>query len=233
MQPRLERFLRLAPPGDADGVRWGQAITRSAEAIAGLRQRLAALDAPRLPPTALPALRGDLARLRELAGAEDVEAERLTQQHGHVVARVTLRGARQHQRLGSVFAGAWRLSCGEPAATRIGERVVGTKGVAIPNNATITGEKPFNYTGPNKDPMVMEHTDLIASIRANNPLNETLQVAESTLTAIGARMAAYTGREVSWKWLMEGSKLDLFPANPGPGPGIFGPVAIPGTTPLV
>jgi predicted dehydrogenase len=118
-------------------------------------------------------------------------------------------------------------------ATRIGERVVGTKGVAIPNNATITGEKPFNYTGPNKDPMVMEHTDLIASIRANNPLNETLQVAESTLTAIGARMAAYTGREVSWKWLMEGSKLDLFPANPGPGPGIFGPVAIPGTTPLV
>jgi hypothetical protein len=32
---------------------------------------------------------------------------------------------------------------------------------------------------------------------------------------------------------MEGSKLDLFPANPGPGPGIFGPVAIPGTTPLV
>jgi predicted dehydrogenase len=118
-------------------------------------------------------------------------------------------------------------------ATRIGERVVGTKGVAIPNNATITGEKPFNYTGPNKDPMVVEHTDLIASIRANNPLNETLQVAESTLTAIGARMAAYTGREVSWKWLMEGSKLDLFPANPGPGPGIFGPVAIPGTTPLV
>jgi predicted dehydrogenase len=118
-------------------------------------------------------------------------------------------------------------------ATRIGERVVGTKGVAIPNNATITGEKPFNYTGPNTDPMVVEHTDLIASIRANNPLNETLQVAESTLTAIGARMAAYTGREVSWKWLMEGSKLDLFPANPGPGPGIFGPVAIPGTTPLV
>jgi len=29
-------------------------------------------------------------------------------------------------------------------STRVGERVVGTKGVAIPNNATITGEKPFS-----------------------------------------------------------------------------------------
>jgi hypothetical protein len=32
---------------------------------------------------------------------------------------------------------------------------------------------------------------------------------------------------------MEGSKLDIFPANPGPGAGIFGPVPIPGTVPLV
>jgi predicted dehydrogenase len=118
-------------------------------------------------------------------------------------------------------------------STRVGERVVGTKGVAIPNNATITGEKPFKYEGPNKDPMVQEHADLIASIRANAPVNEAERVAESTLTAIGARIAAYTGREVSWKWLMEGSKLDIFPANPGPGAGIFGAVPIPGTVPLV
>ena len=118
-------------------------------------------------------------------------------------------------------------------ATRIGERVVGTKGVAIPNNATITGEKNFKYAGPNVSPMVQEHADLIASIRSNTPVNEAVRVAESTLTAIGARIAAYTGREISWKWLMEGSKLDLFPQNPGPGTGIFGPVPIPGVTPLV
>jgi len=82
-------------------------------------------------------------------------------------------------------------------------------------------------------PMVQEHADLIASIRSNAPVNEAVRVAESTLTAIGARIAAYTGREISWKWLMEGSKLDLFPQNPGPGPGNFGPVPIPGVTPLV
>ena len=118
-------------------------------------------------------------------------------------------------------------------ATRIGERLVGTKGVAIPNNATITGAEPFVYAGPNINPMVQEHADLIASIRSNTPVNEAERVAESTLTAIGARIAAYTGREVSWKWLMEGSTLDIFPRKPGPGPGVFGVVPIPGVTPLI
>ena len=117
--------------------------------------------------------------------------------------------------------------------TRVGERVVGTKGTADCNQGLIKGAKPFTYSGPTLDPQVVEHTDLIASIRAGAPLNEGEQVALSTLTAIGGRMAAYTGREISWKWLLEGSKLDLFPKNPGPGAGIFGPVAIPGTAELI
>jgi hypothetical protein len=32
---------------------------------------------------------------------------------------------------------------------------------------------------------------------------------------------------------MEGSKLDIFPKNPAPGPGLFMPVPIPGSVPLV
>ena len=66
-----------------------------------------------------------------------------------------------------------------------------------------------------------------------SPLNEGEQVALSTMTAIGGRMAAYTGREIKWQWLMEGSKLDIFPKNPAPGPGIFTPVPIPGSVELV
>jgi hypothetical protein len=118
------------------------------------------------------------------------------------------------------------------SATRIAERVVGTKGSSDCTNY-IKGEKPFDYKGPNPNPYVVEHTDLINSIRSGNPLNEGEQVALSTMTAIGGRMAAYTGREVSWKWLMEGSKLDIFPKNPAPGPGLFTPVPIPGSVPLV
>jgi predicted dehydrogenase len=119
------------------------------------------------------------------------------------------------------------------SSTRIAERIVGTKGVSQADKGSIAGANPFDYKGPNPNPYVVEHTDLIASIRGNNPLNEGEQVAMSTITAIGGRIAAYTGREVSLKWLLEGSKLDIFPKNPAPGAGIFGAVAVPGTTELV
>ncbi|MGH7946153.1 MAG: hypothetical protein ACREF9_14240, partial [Opitutaceae bacterium] len=66
-----------------------------------------------------------------------------------------------------------------------------------------------------------------------NPLNEGEQVALSTLTAIGGRMSAYTGREISWSWLLNGSKLDIFPKQPTAGPGVFTAVPVPGKTELV
>src|SRR5207248_7589828 len=62
------------------------------------------------------------------------------------------------------------------------------------------------------NPYVQEHTDLIACIRDGKPVNELKQVAESTLTAIMGRTAAYTGKQVTWKQMME-SNLDTFPAN--------------------
>jgi myo-inositol 2-dehydrogenase / D-chiro-inositol 1-dehydrogenase len=118
------------------------------------------------------------------------------------------------------------------SATRVGEHIVGTKGVSD-CSGMIQGEKPFNFVGDKIDPFVSEHTDLIKSIRAGAPLNEGIRVAESTLTAIGIRMSAYTGREFSWEWLMNSSKLEIFPKEIKPGPGLFPPIAIPGTTPLI
>jgi hypothetical protein len=73
--------------------------------------------------------------------------------------------------------------------------------------------------------MRQEHIDLIQSIRKGEPLNEGQRIAESTLTAIGARMAAYTGRTFSWNWLLNASKLDLVPKDIKPGPGLFHPIA--------
>ncbi len=119
---------------------------------------------------------------------------------------------------------------------RVSERIVGTRGVSDSsqsNQAVIKGAKPFSYSGATPDPYVVEHTDLIASIRKNQPLNEGEQVAISTLTAIGGRMSAYTGREISWSWLMNGSKLDIFPKELKPQAGIFPPVPMPGKLELV
>jgi myo-inositol 2-dehydrogenase / D-chiro-inositol 1-dehydrogenase len=115
---------------------------------------------------------------------------------------------------------------------RVAERLVGTKGAADPSG-TITGENPWKFTGDAPRPYVQEHINLIRSIRTGEPLNEAHQVAESTLTAILGRVSAYSGREVSFQWLLQASKLDLTPAafTWGDAPAVNIPV--PGVTPLV
>jgi hypothetical protein len=71
---------------------------------------------------------------------------------------------------------------------------------------------------------------MIASIRAGNPLNEGVQVAHSTLTAIMGRMSAYTGKEVTWDAAMN-SQETLVPAHFAFGMKLeVPPVAVPGTT---
>lgn len=118
------------------------------------------------------------------------------------------------------------------SSQRVGERVVGTKGTS--DCATsIKGGASFKFEGPTPNPFVQEHTDLIACIRKGEEINEAERVALSTLTAIGGRMSAYTGREISWNWLLNGSTLDIFPKQCAPGPGVFTAVAMPGKTELV
>ncbi|MHC4123796.1 MAG: Gfo/Idh/MocA family oxidoreductase [Planctomycetota bacterium] len=121
---------------------------------------------------------------------------------------------------------------------RISERVVGTKGIAYTwgvagDDGHIKGENPFKYDGDWRNPYEQEHVDLINSIRKGRPINEGRQIAESTMTAIIGRMSTYTGRELSWKWAMNASKLDLSPPKYEFGDLPVRPVAIPGKTPLV
>ena len=99
--------------------------------------------------------------------------------------------------------------------------------------ATIEGSKPFTYDGPRVNPAVQEYKDTLDSIRDGMAINEGKQIAESTMTAILGRMAAYTGRSVSWKWAMNASKLDLTPKEWTFGNYPLAPVAIPGKTRLV
>ncbi len=124
----------------------------------------------------------------------------------------------------------------EKASDRVAERIVGTRGVLRIDSQTaeITGSKPWKYEDSNPpNPYVEEHRDMIASLRSGHPLNEGVRVAESTLTAIMGRMSAYTGRELSWKWVRESSKLDLSPAEYTMGAVPVPPAPIPGQTELV
>jgi predicted dehydrogenase len=138
-----------------------------------------------------------------------------------------------------VYPGGVRVisMCSQMKGTtgRVSERLTGTKGMTHTTRAhgTIEGENPYTYEGDVNSGFVKEHADLIESIRNGTPLNEGQSLAESTLTAIMGRMSAYTGRELSWDWVMNASKLDLTPPKYEMGDLPVRPVAIPGKTKLV
>jgi predicted dehydrogenase len=84
---------------------------------------------------------------------------------------------------------------------KVEEAVVGTKGTSNCRNWIRPKEGELWRHREDKDPnpYQQEHQDLIASIRAGEPLNEARAVAESTLTGIMGRESAYSGRSVTWE----------------------------------
>ncbi len=120
----------------------------------------------------------------------------------------------------------------EGASSRVSERIVGTKGWSDPAKG-IEGANAWSYAGEAPNSFRQEHVDLVRSIREGRPINQTQRIAESTLTAIMGRVSAYTGREVSFNWLLNASKQDLTPSAYAFGDAPTVSVPIPGQTPLV
>jgi len=109
------------------------------------------------------------------------------------------------------------------APGNVSERIVGTKGL-IDSSAQRGARHDV-------DPYVQEHTDMMNSILGKGPyINEAMAVAESTMTCIMAREAAYSGERVTWDMMMN-SQLDLLPKTfdykaevpvpPLPVPGVY------------
>ncbi len=98
------------------------------------------------------------------------------------------------------------------ASNRVSERVVGTKG-SSDCQGNIWGENAWNYKGDNPNPYVEEHKDLIASIRAGEPLNEGERIANSTLCAIMGRESAYSRQQFKTSWFLNRCTLDLLPPD--------------------
>lgn len=74
----------------------------------------------------------------------------------------------------------------------------GTASVSIGRNYEITGKNAWKYSGPKNNMYQTEHDELFASIRNGKPMNDGEWMANSTLLAIWARMAAYTGQTITW-----------------------------------
>jgi len=95
------------------------------------------------------------------------------------------------------------------------------------------GKEVWSMKGSIADAYRQEHKDLIDSIRAGKPIVELKQTAESSLTAVMGRMAAYTGQKVTWEFVTKESTLDLYPKDLAwDGERPESTHAVPGTTKL-
>lgn len=115
-----------------------------------------------------------------------------------------------------------------PGEGNVSEGVDGTLGTAQPGS-WIRPKRGDAWRAPRggSNPYVQEHTDLIRSIRTGAPLNETRNVAESTLTAIMGREAAYSGQVIEWDKAIK-SNQNLIPAKLEWGPAPAAEVPTPG-----
>jgi hypothetical protein len=111
----------------------------------------------------------------------------------------------------------------------VGEWVRGTQGTS--NCADLIqpnrGDE-WRYREKPASAYEQEHENLITSIRAGQPINEAQSLAESTLTAILGREAAYSGQEITWDQAIQ-STTHLGPANYNLGPHEFPTIPRPGT----
>ena len=112
----------------------------------------------------------------------------------------------------------------------------GAKGIAEIlgwSRVQIRGEESWKYGGPNNDMYQTEHNELFASIRDGNPINDGDWMSSSTMMGIMGRMAAYTGKEISWEQAMN-SQEKLVPEFFEPNMDLpIRPMSMPGATPFV
>jgi predicted dehydrogenase len=122
----------------------------------------------------------------------------------------------------------------DDTSTRVDERVLGTNGQAevLANTISPDGGKRWRYRGPKPSMYLVEHQHLFKSIRDAEPINNGHYMCNSTMLGLMGRMAAYTGKTLTWDECFN-SQQRLGPVDYAwtelPEPEI----AIPGQTELV
>jgi predicted dehydrogenase len=114
------------------------------------------------------------------------------------------------------------------------DHIYGTKGFM-----DVMGHKQYDYAGNlvwrfkgNGGNMYqIEHDEMFAALRAGKTINNGDYMAKSTLMAVMGRMAAYTGKTITWQQALN-SKEDLTPASYDFGPMDMPKVPMPGITPF-
>jgi predicted dehydrogenase len=109
--------------------------------------------------------------------------------------------------------------------------LMGTEGTCFVNGwkprHVIRGRRPWEYTGQRRDMYQVEHDELFASIRNDLHVNDGQWMAQSTMMSIMGRMAAYTGKTITWEEALNAQE-DWTPAEYAFGPLDVPAVAKPG-----
>ena len=124
--------------------------------------------------------------------------------------------------------------------TSIADRFWGTKGRCDLLANRIEGETNWRYAGPPCNRFDLEHVALFSAIRSGKPINNGLYMARSSLLAIMATWASYTGQEITWERAWNSNhvvapEVLAFDAEPPTKPDAQGryPMPVPGVTKFV
>jgi predicted dehydrogenase len=115
--------------------------------------------------------------------------------------------------------------------------IQGTKGSAVVEGwrpiyrlKDRAGKDLWKHSGEILDMYQSEHNALFASLRAGTPINDGERGANSTMLALMARQAAYTGQTITWEKAMAATE-SITPPNLSFTTDLpFAPVPIPGKT---
>jgi predicted dehydrogenase len=104
--------------------------------------------------------------------------------------------------------------------SRVSEHFVGTEG-SLWGDGKPQGKAVTVPSFEDGNPYMIEHRELIRSIREGKPLNDARAVAEATMAAIMGRISTYTGQMVKWEDLMENQGSPWYALQLSPSPQDF------------
>ena len=119
-------------------------------------------------------------------------------------------------------------------AVDVSDHVFGTKGRAdVFKHATydVKGESTWRFRGKKNNMYQTEHDEFFASIRSGELINNGEYMSNSTMLAIIGRMAAYSGKTITWEQAMNSTE-DLTPPKYDWITMEVPAVAMPGITPF-
>jgi myo-inositol 2-dehydrogenase / D-chiro-inositol 1-dehydrogenase len=122
----------------------------------------------------------------------------------------------------------------------VSDHFQGTKGRCDLLNYRIEGETNWHHAGRPSNRFDLEHEALFSAIRSGNPINNSLYMARSSMLAIMATWACYTGEVITWEQAMKSEyvvapKTLALDAEPPTMPDVNGlyPIPTPGITRFV